>query len=116
MINGHSTEELASPGLILASEREDDVVSVKASGEIDLSTSIDLENELDRIIDAGGCRTLVMDLSAVSFLDSTGLRTLWTLRQRLQEGGCVFILRSPSVPVERVLRLTKLHKVFQVES
>jgi anti-sigma B factor antagonist len=116
MVNGYISEELASPGLILAVDRSGDAVSVKASGEIDLSTSRDLSEQLNRIIDAGGCRTLVLDLSDVSFLDSTGLSALWALRQHLQDTGCMFILRSPSEPVDRVLRLTKLHKVFQVES
>jgi anti-sigma B factor antagonist len=116
MINGRDTEELTlTVGLALDVQREPGRVRVVASGELDLSTSPDLEQELDAIIDRGGCRELVLDLSDVAFLDSTGLRALWTIRQRLQDTGCTFILRSPSEPVQRVLRLTKLHKVFQVE-
>jgi anti-sigma B factor antagonist len=116
MVNVRDVEELAPPfGLVLSVDEQEGIVRVGASGEIDLSTSADLEQQLGSVI-AGGCRELVLDLSDVSFLDSTGLSTLWTLRQRLRDNGCAFILGAPSEPVQRVLRLTKLHKVFQVES
>ena len=51
-------------------------------GEIDISNSIELETELCHAVpnDATG---LVLDLSAVTFVDSSGIRTLFDLATRL---------------------------------
>jgi anti-sigma B factor antagonist len=86
---------------------------VHVSGELDLSTSAQLEDELEGVI-RGASGTLILDLSGLAFLDSTGLRSLWRTRQAARSSGGRLVIRSPSEQVMRVLRVTKLDKVFQV--
>ena len=81
------------------------------SGDLDIATSVKVEECLG---DGDALRgTVVIDLSQVTFLDSTGLRALWTLRQRIATVGGQMQLREPSDAVRRVLRTTKLDKVFE---
>jgi anti-anti-sigma factor len=51
-------------------------------GEIDISNSIELETELSHAV-PNGARGLVLDLSSVTFIDSSGIRTLFDLAARL---------------------------------
>ena len=51
-------------------------------GEIDISNSIELETELSHAV-PNDARGLVLDLTHVSFIDSSGIRTLFDLAARL---------------------------------
>ncbi len=73
-----------------------------------------VREELSRIIDAG-TRTVVVDLSAVSFIDSAGLAALVRARRDTQRSGGDIILISPSEhSALRVFRLTQFDDVFRM--
>lgn len=57
---------------------------------------------------------LLVDLSAVEFLDSTGLGVLVGGLKAARKAGGDLRLASPSPPVARLLRLTTLDRVFRV--
>lgn len=70
--------------------------------------------ELSRIIDAGA-GTVVVDLSAVSFIDSAGLAALVRGRRDAQSSGGAIILISPTDhSALRVFRLTQFDDVFRM--
>jgi anti-sigma B factor antagonist len=108
------TDEAESGFEILVERSDQDVAVVRIAGEIDLSTSDELDAELEHLTQTGGGRRIVLDLSGVEFLDSTGLRVLWAARQRAQTAGGGLAIESPSESVMRVLRVTRLDKVFQI--
>lgn len=59
-------------------------------------------------------RHIEVDLSATSFLDSCGLGALIALHKTAcDRGGGVRLVR-PQSAVERVLELTRLHRVFEI--
>jgi anti-sigma B factor antagonist len=86
--------------------RRDDVVVAAITGEIDISNAGSLERE---IVDAVGSDSagLVVDLSALSFLDGAGAHLLYALNDRLRGRGRGFalVLPGPSAP-RRVLDLS----------
>jgi anti-anti-sigma factor len=63
------------------SERDGFTVAA-IEGEIDISNSIELETELSHAV-PNDARGLVLDLSGVAFIDSSGIRTLFDLAARL---------------------------------
>ena len=76
-------------------------------GELDLSTVEKVEDELRKAED-GGAETVVLDLSSLSFLDSTGLRTIVTADQRARKSGRrLAIVKGPET-VHRVFTITRL--------
>jgi len=82
---------------------------VSLSGEIDLSNVALLEKGLASSVVVG--RPLVVEMSGVTFLDSTGLRCI----VKFCEGGHRVIVRDPSSQVTQLLHLTALDGVLQVE-
>jgi anti-anti-sigma factor len=95
---------------------DDDTTLVRVIGELDLATSPRVEADLLRLIHEGLGRRLVLDLSRLSFLDSTGLRALWRTRQHAQTAGTQLYLSAASDSVMRVLKVTKLDRVFRLIS
>jgi len=74
-------------------------------GELDVSTSAELERELDRL---GGRDSVVVDLRELQFIDSTGLSVLVRAHQRAVEAGRSFALVPGSGQAQRLLELTGL--------
>lgn len=74
-----------------------------------------LEQTLPALED-GGCRCLTLDMSAVTFLDSEGLRALAAAARELEWRDCELRLRRPSVQVQRVLELSGMDRVLHMES
>lgn len=65
---------------------------------------------------AGGApATVVLDLSEVAFVDSSGLRTLVQVHTSLHQRGAQLVLRRPSRPLLRLLEITSLDVVFAIE-
>jgi anti-anti-sigma factor len=76
-----------------ADAREEVVVGV-LSGEVDLSNAADLEREIAEAVpnSAGG---LVLDLSALTYIDSSGIRLLLSLAGSLRWRGQELVLAVP---------------------
>lgn len=77
------------------------------AGELDRTTSDRFDDAVLSVIEGTG--PLVLDLSRVRFLDSSGVRSL--VKLGLSMRGRSLVLREPSPPVMRVLQITRLDEV-----
>ena len=68
-----------------ACEGETTIASV--AGEIDLSNAEHVEDTLDSGRLAAKARALILDLTALEYLDSSGVRLLFRLAERVRAGG-----------------------------
>jgi anti-anti-sigma factor len=88
-------------------------VTVSLKGELDLSSVGKVEEELARA-EAEGPSLLVLDLSQLSFLDSTGLRAVVTADERARSNGRrLVIVRGPDA-VQRVFAITRLEERLEI--
>ena len=78
------------------------------SGEIDSYTAPDLASRLN------DTNVEVVDLSAVTFIDSSGLRTLIEADRSRQDDGGRIVLRAPSAAVQRLLEISGLAGHFDL--
>ena len=89
------------------SREHDGRVHVALRGELDLSTVNKVQEELRRV-EAGDPPLVVLDLSALTFLDSTGLRSLIAADARGREQGRRLTLAQGPAVVRRVFEITGL--------
>ncbi len=91
----------------MAIERYDEggVAVLAPAGRIDTTTAPALEAAIGAALD-GGARRLLIDLGAVPYISSGGLRVLLATAKRLREPGDGFALAALAPEVERVMRLT----------
>src|SRR5437868_1838554 len=78
---------------------------ISVSGELDLASSPELQEELDRS-EESGAELLIIDLRHLDFMDSTGLSVLVKAHQRAEERGQRFALVKGPAQVERLLSMT----------
>lgn len=85
------------------------VAVIALTGELDLSGATRLEQEIDRVTDMdGGPTALVVDLSRLDFMDSSGLRLLVLVDQRSRTAGRRFGLVPGGDTVQRVFDITRM--------
>jgi anti-sigma B factor antagonist len=78
-----------------------------------MTTAPDLSEHLTRTIDAGNT-ALVLDLSGVEFIDSTGLSVLLTALRRLSQSDGSLALVCANPTVLRLFHVTSLDNTFAI--
>ncbi len=97
--------------LSLSSERWGNEATVTVKGELDIATAPALADQLRGLLADGTCR-LTVDLSEMTFIDSTGLATLvWALRAA-REGDGDIVLHAPQRCVRKVLEISGADRLF----
>jgi anti-sigma B factor antagonist len=99
--------------LEIETEDRDGLVHVVLRGELDLSSVGKVQDELDRI-EASSPATVILDLSKLTFLDSTGLRCLVTADERARQAGRRVVLVRGPAPVQRVFTITRLEERLEM--
>lgn len=88
------------------------VLVVAPAGELDAFTALELRSELHRLLEDDSTTALVVDLEAVTFLDSSALGALVGALRRLRERGGELHLVEPRPTVRRIFEVTALDAVF----
>jgi anti-anti-sigma factor len=93
--------------LEIDAHQHDELVHVVLTGELDLSTVEKVEHELLRV--EGASPTIVaLDLSRLTFLDSSGLRLIVSADQRARRDNRRFVVIRGPETVQRVFTITHL--------
>jgi anti-anti-sigma factor len=97
--------------LDLSTRRLGDRAVVSVAGEVDLETASQLgDHALDTIREVSP--HVVLDLTGVTFMDSTGLKVLLTIQRRAEIAGGSFAVAGASRSVRKILSLTGLDQTF----
>src|SRR3954470_15247412 len=100
-----------NPDLItVAVEHRGDIAVIVVSGEVDVLSVPALDEAINDLI-GDGPRPLIVDLSAVTFLGSAGLRSLVSTQQRLS-GAAGFAVVANGAPTSRIIQLTHFDEAF----
>ncbi|HEX8305227.1 MAG TPA: STAS domain-containing protein [Jatrophihabitans sp.] len=89
-----------------------DLTVLEVRGEVDLHSAAQLQDRLLQVI-AGG-QSVVVDLTGLSFLDSTGLGVLVAARNQAQQAGAQLRLVCTSDRMLKLFRITGLDAVFEI--
>jgi len=95
-------------------DRDADVATVALKGEVDVLNVDQVRVALVEALD-GHPGTVVVDLSELSFIDSTGLGAIIFGFQRARDEGVGFQLAHPSRGVHQILVLSGLLEVVEIK-
>jgi anti-sigma B factor antagonist len=96
--------------LTVTTEARDDLTLVTLGGELDIYTVASFRQDLE-VFDPASSR-LVIDLSEVTLLDSSGLGALVSLLNRARAGQGQLGLICPHRRLRRVFEITGLRRAF----
>ena len=88
--------------------RSGDTVTVSCTGELDIATAPDVEKTIRVVLGENPPKTLELDWSGLTFMDSTGIRLLLTIVKRSATLG-VDLLWRLSEPAQRALDAVGIH-------
>jgi anti-sigma B factor antagonist len=89
----------------IRSELEGEQARLTLSGELDIATVPRVEEAVASVL-ARGARRVLVDLSRLAFVDSSGLRMFITLNERTATEGWTLGLIRPSQPSLSVFEIT----------
>jgi len=96
------TERTVGNGIVLAPE-----------GDIDLSRSPQLQARLAEALSNKPAR-IVVDLSKVPYMDSSGVATLVQGLQHCQRAGCELVIGALHPKVRSIFEIAKLTEIFRI--
>lgn len=87
---------------------------VIVSGEIDFASAPSMQARLTAACEREHSNSLILDLAAVDFMDSSGLRVLLHLQRELSGNRGALVLLNPTEEVGKILKLTGLDQHLAV--
>lgn len=93
---------------------EGDTTIVALSGDIDLDNSPQVRNAL--LASVGEKRGVLVEMSAVAYIDSSGIASLVEAYQSARRASTLFALVAVSDAAMRVLELARLDRVFSIHA
>jgi anti-sigma B factor antagonist len=92
---------------------DDRTAVLRVRGEIHLATAPDFSEGLNQVI-AEGRTAVVVDLTEVGFIDSTGLSVLLNALRRITRAGGTLVLVCTNPTVLRLFEVTKMDTTFTI--
>jgi anti-sigma B factor antagonist len=90
-----------------------DIAILSLTGEVEVANAAQVRDAALKLV-SGGSKYLVVDLSGVEYMDSTGLGTLVGLHKRLRESGGQVLIAGAQPRVKRIFDITGLTQVFRM--
>lgn len=108
------TQSAATGTRIEDESKQAEAVVFSAYGELDLHVTPELQDRIDGAIEEGA-ELVVVDLSAVTFIDSMALGVLLGSANRLERRGGTLRLVVPSPELRRIFEISHLDRIFTLE-
>ncbi|NLJ33262.1 MAG: anti-sigma factor antagonist [Firmicutes bacterium] len=87
---------------------------VHLQGDLDLHSVDKIRAVVDNALNRGGVHTLLLDLSQVPFMDSSGLGFILGRYRHLKKKGGQVVLIAPGSQVRRVLKLAGVKRIIEI--
>ena len=97
----------------ISEEQKGGVLTLGLSGKLDTTSSKAFEDRILAVIDAGA-RQLVVDLSRLDYVSSSGLRVFLLAAKRLNSANGKIVLCSLKDPVREVFDIVGFSSIFSV--
>jgi anti-sigma B factor antagonist len=100
----------------IATEKIDAGFLLKLKGDVDMNTSAEVRKALAEVFNQGSstAKALLIDLSQVRYMDSSGIATLVEVMQNCMKKGTQLRLFELSAPVRDIFELARLASVFDI--
>ncbi len=95
--------------------KNDDALEIKLTGEIDHHNAVSVRADIDSLIFETRPKKLVLDLSEISFMDSSGLGLIMGRYSLMRDLGGGLALRAPTVAVMKILSLAGMERMIKIE-
>ena len=97
------------------SELQNGILTVRLTGEIDHHSAVHMRTALDEEICQKCPGKIVLDVSGIEFMDSSGLGFIMGRYSLMQKLGGTLSLKDPNERIEKILELANLKRLIAIE-
>lgn len=97
----------------LDGKRTDHTLRIRLIGELDHHHAPKTRDQLDAMMMNEQCDKLIINLSGLTFMDSSGIGVLLGRYKLAKARGIEVTLENPSVHVDRILRMAGIYNIMQ---
>lgn len=90
----------------------DGTLYIVLAGELDEHTANFVRDEIDRLVGAKKVRQVIVDLSELEFMDSTGVGVMIGRYKKFKERGIPVFISNPSLHAERIFKMSGLYEIM----
>ena len=94
-------------------KQEQEVAVVSVKGRMDAVSSPEFEKEMTVLI-AEGNNVLILDLVALDYVSSAGLRSILTITKKLKEKGGKLLIAGLKGMVKEVFEISGFHSIIPI--
>lgn len=91
-----------------------DKLIVSLDGEIDHHSAAEIREGLDKMIAVSRPKVMVLELSGIDFMDSSGLGLVLGRYRRLNEMGSQMVIKNPGARTEKILAMAGVDKLIKI--
>jgi len=99
----------------IRSERRGEEAIAYIYGEVDHHNAKEAREQLDRIIDDEQPARFGLDLSGVTFCDSSGLGLVMGRMRKCLSVGSTMVVQNPSPAAHKILEIAGMDKIIKIE-
>lgn len=96
-------------------DEEKDRVLLTLCGEIDHHSAVAVRHEIDDMLMLTRPKMLIIDLSCVEFMDSSGLGLIMGRYSLMEKLGGETVIQNPSLRVKKILSLAGMERIIRIE-
>ena len=85
---------------------------ISLSGELDEMCAGFTRNELDALLNATTAKQIVIDLSELDFMDSTGIGVLIGRYKKMKANNIPIFICNPNKHIEKIFQMTGLYEIM----
>ncbi len=89
-----------------------DTLRIEIDGELDEHTAIYARKALDEQLENTKCKQVIIDLSNLKFMDSTGIGVLMGRYKKMQARRIPIFIANPSAQADKIFKMTDLYDVM----
>lgn len=92
------------------------VLIVKVDGDLDHNTANSIRKKIDSELKKNPINLLIMDLSTLNFMDSSGIGLILGRYKLINSLGGKLCLVKPNESIGRIINMSGLHKILSIYS
>lgn len=93
-------------------DKNKDLITVKTKGELDIYSTPEVLEDMTQVIEDHDM-DLLLDMSELEYLDSSGLGALISVLKELKEKNKVFYIKGINPRIRNLFKITKIEDMFE---
>ena len=98
---------------MIIEEKNDKLNILKLEGRLDAASAKEIKSKINELVKKERTK-IVMDLSEINFIDSTGLGCMVSCLRTVSKKGGDIKITGLQAQVRAIFELTRLHRIFQI--